>query len=89
MFCYISKHWRGIPLVSHEVTVNLIGTTTTKTGLTIQCMLDENIYQNGIKVSDEELAQINIVENDFHGEWNYSILPATKHREDISEIHTI
>jgi hypothetical protein len=75
MFSYISKHWRGIPLVSHEVVVNLIGTTTTKTGLKVQCMLDENKYETGIKVSDEELAHINIVKNDFHGEWNYSIAP--------------
>ena len=78
MFSYISKHWRGIPLVSHEVIINLIGTTTTKTGLSVQCMFDENKYETGIKVSDEELAQVNIIKNDFHGEWNYSILPTKR-----------
>ena len=65
----------GIPLVSHEVIVNLIAGTSTKTGLTVQCVLDQNTYEAGIKVSDEELSQINIRKNDFHGEWNYSILP--------------
>ena len=75
LFSYISKHWRGIPLVSHEVIVNLIAGTSTKTGLSVQCVLDQNTYEAGIKVSDEELTQINIRKNDFHGEWNYSILP--------------
>ena len=75
MFSYISKHWRGIPLISHEVVVNLIGSTTTKKGLTVKCVLDQNSYETGIKVSDEELEGINIRRNDFHGEWNYSIFP--------------
>ena len=78
LFSYISKHWRGIPLISHEVVVNLIGSTTTKTGLTVQCILDQNFYETGIKVSDEELAKINIRRNGFHGEWNYSIFPSIK-----------
>ena len=76
LFSYISKHWRGIPLVSHEVIINLIASTTTKTGLTVQCVLDSNNYETGIKITDEELAKINIRKNNFHGEWNYTILPA-------------
>ena len=75
MFSYISKHWRGIPLISHEVVVNLIGSTTTKKGLTVKCVLDQHSYAKGIKVSDAELEGINIRRNDFHGEWNYSIFP--------------
>ena len=75
MFSYISKHWRGIPLISHEVVVNLIGSTTTKKGLTVKCVLDQHSYETGIKVSDAELEGINIRRNDFHGEWNYSIFP--------------
>ena len=78
MFSYISKHWRGIPLISHEVVVNLIAGTTTKTGLTVQCVLDQNSYETGIKVTDDDLAEINICKNDFHGEWNYSIFPLQK-----------
>jgi hypothetical protein len=76
MFSYISKQWRGIPLISHEVVVNLIASTTTKTGFSIKCILDENRYETGIKVSDEEFGGINICKNDFHGDWNYSIFPA-------------
>jgi len=78
MFSYISKHWRGIPLISHEVVVNLIAGTTTKKGFTVKCILDENTYETGIKVPDDELDEINIRKNDFHGEWNYSIFPASK-----------
>jgi len=83
MFSYISKHWRGIPLVSHEVIVNLIASTTTRTGLTVQCVIDQNKYETGIKVSDDEFENINIVKNDFHGEWNYSILPTQKSNVNI------
>ena len=78
MFSYISKHWRGIPLISHEVVINLIASTTTKTGFSVKCILDENSYETGIKVSDEELDGINIHRNEFHGEWNYSIFPTIK-----------
>ena len=78
MFSYISKHWRGIPLISHEVIINLIASTTTKTGFSVKCIIDENSYETGIKVSDEELDGINIRKDDFHGEWNYSIFPAIK-----------
>ncbi len=75
LFSYISQNWRGKPLVSHEVIVNLISSTTTRTGLTVKCELDTKKYPKGIKVSDEELRQVNIVRDDFHGEWNYAIHP--------------
>ena len=75
MFCFISKNWRGKPLVDRATIVQLIANTTTKKGLTIRSKLDERIYKKGIKVSDDALAQINIVKDDFHGEWNYQIIP--------------
>ncbi len=75
MFAYISQNWRGRPLVSFEVIVNLIADTTTATGLEIQAELDTNAYPKGRKVSDEELALVQIVRDAFHGEWNYTIKP--------------
>ena len=75
LFSFISQNWRGKPLVSHEVIVNLIAATTTKKGLTIRCALDQNQYPAGRKVSDQELKAINITRDDFHGEWNYTISP--------------
>lgn len=75
MFCYITQNWRGRPLLSREVIVNLIGNTTTAGGLTIHAELDENTYQPGIKVSDQELAELAIEREEFHGEWNYKIKP--------------
>lgn len=75
LFSYISQNWRGKPLVSHEVIVNLIAATTTRTGLTVKCELDTNKYTKGIKVTDEELRQVNIIRDEFHGEWNYAIRP--------------
>ena len=75
MFCFISKNWRGRPLISVETVINLINNTTTKQGLEIVCMLDENTYEKGIKVTDEQLELININKHDFHGEWNYFISP--------------
>ncbi len=75
LFAYISQNWRGKPLVSHQVIVQLIGATTTESGLTVTCDLDRNLYQKGIQVSDDEMATINIQRNDFHGEWNYTISP--------------
>jgi Rhodopirellula transposase DDE domain len=73
MFSYISMNWRGKPLISHETIVNLIGSTTTRTGLTISAELDANPYEKGIRVSDEELKMVNLTKAKFHGEWNYSI----------------
>ena len=75
MFSHITKNWRGRPLVSYEVMVNLIANTRTETGLVINAGLDKNSYPTGIKVSDEELASVNITKADFHGEWNYRISP--------------
>lgn len=75
MFCHITENWRGRPLVSQAVVVNLIGHTTTKTGLTINSELDPNTYENGIKVSDEEIATVQLKKHKFHGDWNYSISP--------------
>jgi hypothetical protein len=78
MFCRITQNWRGRPLVSHEVIVNLIANTVTRTGLKIRAELDDGTYPTGIKVTDEELAAINLKRDKFHGEWNYSILPPRK-----------
>lgn len=75
MFCQITQNWRGRPLVSRQVVVNLIGQTTTKTGLRIKAALDENIYPTKQQVSDAELAAIKITRHEFHGEWNYYISP--------------
>jgi Rhodopirellula transposase DDE domain len=75
MFCHITKNWRGRPLTSRAVVVNLIGATTTTSGLSIQAELDEGTYPTGIKVTDAELAGLNIKRSAFHGEWNYTILP--------------
>jgi len=75
MFSHITENWRGRPLISHEVVVNLIGNTTTKKGLTIQAELDTNIYPTGIEVTDEDMARVHIEPDAFHGDWNYRILP--------------
>jgi Rhodopirellula transposase DDE domain len=77
MFSYISMNWRGKPLISHEVIVNLIARTTTHTGLKIEAEIDTNLYPKGLRVTDEELEKINIQKANFHGEWNYTILPST------------
>jgi len=75
MFCHISQNWRGRPLISREVIIALIGSTTTKQGLKIKAVLDEKPYKAGIKVSKAELAQVKLEPADFHGEWNYTIRP--------------
>lgn len=77
MFSHISMNWRGKPLVSHEVIVNLIASTTTRTGLKIEAEMDHNLYPKDLRVTDEELEKINMQKADFHGEWNYTILPST------------
>jgi hypothetical protein len=74
-FAFITQNWRGKPLTSHEVIRQLIGSTTTTTGLQVRCCLDENTYPKGIKVADAEMDAINISRDDFHGEWNYVIAP--------------
>jgi DNA-binding phage protein len=75
LFSYISMNWRGRPLVSHEVVVQLIGATMTKTGLKVKATLDTRKYPLKIKVSNEEMASLNIEPHKFHGEWNYTIKP--------------
>ena len=75
MFCHITQNWRGRPLTDRIAVVELIGATTTKTGLTVECVLDEATYEKGIKVSDEEMDAINITGDDFHPEWNYTFKP--------------
>lgn len=75
LFCFITMNWRGRPLVSHEVIVQLIKSTTTAQGLKVDCQLDTNLYPAGQKVSDEEMAQVNLKRDEFHGEWNYTISP--------------
>ncbi len=78
LFSYITMNWRGKPLVSHEVIVQLIRATKTKTGLKVNCELDVNQYPIGRKVSDKELKQVKITRDEFHGEWNYVISPSHK-----------
>jgi len=75
LFCFITKNWRGRPLVSYKTVVNLIASTTTRTGLKVRAALDTNRYETGIVVTDAELASVNITPDSFHGEWNYTIRP--------------
>ena len=75
MFCHITQNWRGRPLVSREVVVNLIGNTTTTAGLRIQAQLDDRDYAAGVKVSDQELAALSLERDECHGEWNYRLKP--------------
>jgi hypothetical protein len=77
MFCHITENWRGRPLVSREVVVNLIGHTTTKTGLAIRSELDENRYPTGREVTAQQMESLAIKQDKFHGEWNYTIQPRT------------
>ena len=75
LFSFISQNWRGKPLISHEVIVNLIASTKTETGLTVHCELDKRSYPTGITVSKKEFDQISITRDSFHGDWNYTIKP--------------
>ena len=76
MFSQISKNWRGRPLETLQIIVNLIASTSTTSGLTIQCQLDQNHYPKGIKISDSQLASVNAFGDDFHPNWNYTIVPS-------------
>jgi hypothetical protein len=78
LFCHVTQNWRGQPLVSHELIVKLIGSTTTAKGLKVKAALDTERYASGIKVSNRELEAVRITRDEFHGEWNYSISPRTK-----------
>jgi len=75
LFCRITQNWRGRPLTDRLAVVELIGATTTKTGLKVECALDPRTYEKGIKVSDAEMASLDITGDDFHPEWNYTIKP--------------
>ena len=78
MFCHITENWRGRPLVSRAVVVNLIGSTQTRTGLRVRAELDTNTYPKGIKVTDQEMEMVQLKKDKFHGEWNYTISPHPK-----------
>jgi transposase len=78
LFSFITQNWRGKPLISHEVIVNLIAATTTRTGLRVQSALDTNTYAGGIKISKQQMEELNIRRDEFHGEWNYTIIPAAR-----------
>ena len=75
LFAFISMNWRAKPLVSYLVIIQLIASTTTDTGLSVGCQLDANAYEKGVKISDAEMAALNIKPAPFHGEWNYTITP--------------
>jgi hypothetical protein len=75
LFSPITQNWRGRPLTDHVAVVELIGATTTKTGLKVECALDTKTYEKGVKVSDADMASLNIIGDDFHPEWNYTIKP--------------
>jgi hypothetical protein len=77
LFSFISQNWRGKPLLTYEVIIKLIAATRTTKGLTVQSFLDTNTYPLGRKISDEDMATLQILRDDFHGEWNYTILPRT------------
>jgi hypothetical protein len=76
LFCHITRNWQGVPLETFEIVVNLIGSTRTEQGLEVHAWLDATQYQKSKKVTDAELSEVRIHRNDFHGEWNYQILPS-------------
>ena len=75
LFSFITQNWRGQPLLSHAVIVNLIAATTTTTGLRVRARLDTTRYPSGLKVSRDALAAVHLRPDPFHGDWNYTILP--------------
>ncbi len=77
LFSLITKYWRGKPLVSFEVIVNLIANTKTEKGLMVECSLDHDNYEKGIRISEEQMSRLNMKLDEFHGEWNYTISPIT------------
>jgi hypothetical protein len=77
LFSYIARNWRGQPLVSRQAIVSLIGATTSTAGLKVYAQLDQNVYERAIKITDAQLAAVNLVRHEFHGEWNYLIKPIT------------
>jgi hypothetical protein len=83
LFSYITQNWRGKPLVSYQTIVSLIAATTTRSGLAVQCELDEGTYPTGRKVTDAELASVNLDRDEFHGDWNYRIRPRAHSSETV------
>jgi hypothetical protein len=86
LFSFISQNWRGKPLISHAAIVSLIAATTTETGLTVRAKLDSASYTKGRKVTDQQMASINIRHHDFHGEWNYTISPTPRSHADNARL---
>ena len=84
LFSFISMNWRAKPLVSYRVIVDLISATTTETGLTVRCDLDTSTYPKGIVVTDQEMSQINMLPDDFHGEWNYTLRPCNEQARAVN-----
>lgn len=78
LFCHITRNWRGVPLETHQVVVNLVSSTRTEEGLEVHCWLDDKTYQTGRKVSDEEMSSVRLKRNAFQGNWNYEIQPHTE-----------
>lgn len=76
LFCHITRNWQGIPLEDLEIVINLIGSTTTEEGLEVHAWLDRHQYEKSRKITDDQLQEVRIKRNEFHGEWNYEILPA-------------
>jgi transposase len=79
LFSHITMNWRGRPLTSHDVVINSIAATTTRTGLTVQACLDDGTYPTGVKVSNAQMAALPISRHPFHGDWNYTLHPASRH----------
>jgi hypothetical protein len=75
LFSFISQNWRGKPLISHEVIINLIAATTSKSGLEVKSALDSNLYPDKIRISDQQMAELRLKREAFHGDWNYRLLP--------------
>jgi len=75
LFCHITRNWRGVPLETHQVVVNLVSSTRNEKGLEVHCRLDGKDYPKGRKISDAEMASLRIKRNALHGDWNYEILP--------------
>jgi hypothetical protein len=75
LFSFISQNWRGKPLISHQVIIDLIAATTTTTGLTVKSKIDTNLYEKGLKVSEKQMTELQLRREKFHGDWNYKLLP--------------
>ena len=89
LFSFISMNWRGKPLVSHQTIIKLISATRTNKGLTVQCELDDNVYDKGRKITDPQMAGLNLKRDPFHGEWNYTLYPSWLSIDDANPDSTI